>query len=50
MPIVIVNNLDDGVADVFAIFIKPNLAYPNFKTGVTTWRDFVVPLDLITEN
>lgn len=28
-----------------AIFIKPNLTYPNFKTGVTTRRDFIVSLD-----
>jgi uncharacterized protein (DUF362 family) len=27
-----------------AIFIKPNLTYPDFKAGVTTRRDFVVAL------
>jgi uncharacterized protein (DUF362 family) len=27
-----------------AIFIKPNLTYPNFKAGVTTRRDFVLAL------
>ncbi len=27
-----------------AIFIKPNLTYPNFKEGVTTRRDFVAAL------
>lgn len=27
-----------------AIFIKPNLTYPNFKEGVTTRRDFVASL------
>ena len=27
-----------------AIFIKPNLTYPNFKAGVTTRRDFVAAL------
>ncbi|MDD4869345.1 MAG: DUF362 domain-containing protein [Kiritimatiellae bacterium] len=27
-----------------AIFIKPNLTYPNFKEGVTTGRDFVAAL------
>ena len=27
-----------------AVFIKPNLTYPNFKAGVTTRRDFVAAL------
>ncbi|RJQ25929.1 DUF362 domain-containing protein [Candidatus Parcubacteria bacterium] len=27
-----------------AIFIKPNLTYPNFKAGVTTRRDFIAAL------